>query len=83
VCARIGCATPRVTVDDVRWYIDNPGVFVWVENQTIVGFSAADPRTGTSSAYSWSRTTRGAGKVGLSSSVRAMSSSKLVVRACG
>jgi len=36
----------RVTVEDVRWYIDNPGVFVWVEGQRIVGFSAADPRNG-------------------------------------
>ena len=36
----------RVTVDDVRWYIDNPGIFVWIENQRIVGFSAADPRNG-------------------------------------
>jgi hypothetical protein len=36
----------RVTVDDVCWYVDNPGVFVWEENSKIVGFSAADPRSG-------------------------------------
>ena len=36
----------RVTVDDVRWYVDNPGIFLWVEDQRIVGFSAADPRDG-------------------------------------
>jgi GNAT superfamily N-acetyltransferase len=36
----------RVTVEDVRWYVDNPGIFVWVEDQRIVGFSAADPRNG-------------------------------------
>lgn len=36
----------RVTVEDVRWFVDNPGVFVWVEETTIVGFSTADPRNG-------------------------------------
>jgi GNAT superfamily N-acetyltransferase len=36
----------RVTVGDVAWYIDNPGIFVWVDDQRIVGFSAADPRNG-------------------------------------
>lgn len=36
----------RVTVDDVRWCIDNPGIFVWVEDKKVVGFSAADPRSG-------------------------------------
>jgi GNAT superfamily N-acetyltransferase len=35
-----------VTVEDVCWYVDNPGLFVWVENSKIVGFSAADPRNG-------------------------------------
>ena len=35
-----------VTVEDVCWYVDNPGLFVWVENSKIVGFSAADPRSG-------------------------------------
>jgi GNAT superfamily N-acetyltransferase len=30
----------RVTVDDVCWYVDNPGVFVWEEDSKIVGFSA-------------------------------------------
>ena len=36
----------RVTVEDVRWFVDNPGIFVWVEDGKIVGFSAADPRSG-------------------------------------
>jgi GNAT superfamily N-acetyltransferase len=35
-----------VTVEDVGWYVDNAGVFVWVEEERIVGFSAADPRNG-------------------------------------
>ncbi len=34
----------RVTIDDVRWFIANPGIFVWEEDGRIVGFSAADPR---------------------------------------
>jgi GNAT superfamily N-acetyltransferase len=36
----------RVKVEDVCWYVDNPGLFVWVEDRRIVGFSAADPRNG-------------------------------------
>jgi GNAT superfamily N-acetyltransferase len=36
----------RVTVEDVCWFIDNPGIFVWEESGRIVGFSAADPRNG-------------------------------------
>jgi GNAT superfamily N-acetyltransferase len=36
----------RVKVEDVRWYVDNPGLFVWEEGGRIVGFSAADPRDG-------------------------------------
>ena len=36
----------RVTVEDVRWFIANPGIFVWEEDGCIVGFSAADPRDG-------------------------------------
>ena len=36
----------RVTVEDICWFIDNPGIFVWVEDGEIVGFSAADPRDG-------------------------------------
>ena len=35
-----------VTVEHVRWYVENPGLFVWVENSKIVAFSAADPRNG-------------------------------------
>jgi GNAT superfamily N-acetyltransferase len=36
----------RVTVEDLRWFIANPGIFVWDEDGRIVGFSAADPRNG-------------------------------------
>jgi GNAT superfamily N-acetyltransferase len=36
----------RVTVDEVRSYVDNYEIFVWVEGQKIVGFSAADARNG-------------------------------------
>jgi GNAT superfamily N-acetyltransferase len=35
----------RVTAADVSWFVDNPGIFVWVEDR-IVGFSAADPCNG-------------------------------------
>jgi len=30
----------RVTVKDVCWFVDNPGVFLWIEGGKIVGFSA-------------------------------------------
>lgn len=33
-----------VTLDDVCWFIDNPGIFVWDETGSVVGFSAADMR---------------------------------------
>jgi GNAT superfamily N-acetyltransferase len=36
----------RVKVEDVLWYIRNPGLFVWEEDGRIVGFSGADPRNG-------------------------------------
>ena len=36
----------RVTIEDYRWFIANPGIFVWEEEGRIVGFSAADPRDG-------------------------------------
>jgi len=36
----------RVKVEDVRWFVDSPGIFVWLEDHGIVGFSAADPRNG-------------------------------------
>jgi GNAT superfamily N-acetyltransferase len=36
----------RVTIEDICWFIDNPGIFVWVEDDKIAGFSAADPRDG-------------------------------------
>jgi GNAT superfamily N-acetyltransferase len=36
----------RVTLADYAWFVDNPGIFVWVEDSWIVAFSAADPRNG-------------------------------------
>jgi GNAT superfamily N-acetyltransferase len=36
----------RVTVDHVRAHVDDAGVFVWVEDRKVVGFSVAEPRTG-------------------------------------
>jgi GNAT superfamily N-acetyltransferase len=30
----------------VRAYVDDAGIFVWVEDARVVGFSAADPRNG-------------------------------------
>jgi ribosomal protein S18 acetylase RimI-like enzyme len=36
----------RVTIEDVCWFVDNPGIFVWEADGKIVGFSAADPRNG-------------------------------------
>jgi GNAT superfamily N-acetyltransferase len=36
----------HVTVEDVRWFVDHPGIFVWEEDNKIVGFSGADPRNG-------------------------------------
>jgi GNAT superfamily N-acetyltransferase len=36
----------RVTTEDIVWFIDHPGIFVWEEDGKIVGFSAGDPRDG-------------------------------------
>ncbi len=36
----------RVTLDDIRWFIDRALIFVWEENGRVVGFSAADTRDG-------------------------------------
>ena len=36
----------RVTVEDVFWFVDNPGIFLWEEDSSVVGFSASDPRNG-------------------------------------
>ncbi|UYN94464.1 MAG: GNAT family N-acetyltransferase [Enhydrobacter sp.] len=36
----------QVTVEDYRWFEQSPGVWVWEENGTILGFSAADTRDG-------------------------------------
>src|SRR4029079_6310932 len=35
-----------VTTEDVFWFVDNPGVFLWEEDGSVVGFSAGDPRNG-------------------------------------
>ncbi|BBK33209.1 L-amino acid N-acyltransferase YncA [Stella humosa] len=37
----------RVTAADCAWFIDHSDVWVWVEDGTIRGFSAADPRDAT------------------------------------
>jgi GNAT superfamily N-acetyltransferase len=36
----------RVTMEEVHWFVDNPGIFLWEEDGSIVGFSAGDPRNG-------------------------------------
>jgi GNAT superfamily N-acetyltransferase len=36
----------RVTREDIRWFIANPGLWVWYEDGAVRGFSAADPRNG-------------------------------------
>jgi GNAT superfamily N-acetyltransferase len=36
----------RVTTVDVFWFVDNPGIFLWEEEGSVVGFSAGDPRNG-------------------------------------
>ena len=36
----------RVTIEHLRWFIANPGIFVWDEDGRIAGFSIADPRDG-------------------------------------
>ncbi len=37
---------PQVTVDDVRSFIADTGMFVWEDAGQVVGCSAADPRDG-------------------------------------
>lgn len=36
----------RVTLADIRWFIDNPAIWVWEESGQVCGFSAGDPRDG-------------------------------------
>ncbi len=36
----------RITIEDYRWFEQNPGIWVWEENGAILGFSAADTRDG-------------------------------------
>jgi GNAT superfamily N-acetyltransferase len=35
-----------VTQEDVVWFIENPGIWVWDEGGHVIGFSAGDPRDG-------------------------------------
>jgi GNAT superfamily N-acetyltransferase len=37
----------RVTEEDVTWFLENPGIWLWVEDGQTLGFSAADTRDGT------------------------------------
>ncbi|TDW16817.1 ribosomal protein S18 acetylase RimI-like enzyme [Rhizobium azibense] len=36
----------KITLDDLRWFIANPGIFVWEQDGEVLGFSAGDPRNG-------------------------------------
>lgn len=36
----------KVTLEDLHWFIANPGILVWEENGHACGFSAADTRNG-------------------------------------
>ncbi len=36
----------KVTLDDLRWFIANPGIFVWEQDGEVQGFSAGDPCNG-------------------------------------
>lgn len=36
-----------VSPEDVAWFMENPGIWVWEEAGSVLGFSAADPRDGT------------------------------------
>ena len=35
-----------VTEDDVTWFLDTPGIWLWEENGGVTGFSAGDTRDG-------------------------------------
>jgi hypothetical protein len=50
----------RVTVEDVYWFIDNPGIFVWEEDGGIVGFLPPTNAMAVFLRYLWMRLTRGA-----------------------
>jgi len=64
----------RVTIEDICWFIDNPGIFVWIEDNRIVGFSAADPRDGSIFALLWTKPTRDVALPALCSNAPATSS---------
>jgi len=51
----------RVTLEELRWFIANPGIFVWENNGTVAGFSAADPRDGSIFALFMDRAYEGRG----------------------
>jgi GNAT superfamily N-acetyltransferase len=36
-----------VTPADVKWFIENPGIWLWHEGEHVKGFSASDTRDGT------------------------------------
>jgi len=37
----------RVTHDMITWFLENPGIWLWEEDDKVLGFSAADTRDGT------------------------------------
>jgi GNAT superfamily N-acetyltransferase len=43
---KLGEASRPIVDNDYPWFRDNPGVWLWEENGTILGFSAADTRNG-------------------------------------
>ncbi|TCU32394.1 GNAT family N-acetyltransferase [Rhizobium azibense] len=36
----------KITLDELRWFIANPGIFVWEQQGDVQGFCAGDPRNG-------------------------------------
>jgi GNAT superfamily N-acetyltransferase len=43
---KLGEASRSIVDSDYPWFRDNPGVWLWEEDGTILGFSAADTRNG-------------------------------------
>jgi len=71
-----------VTVADVCWFVENPGLFVWVEDSKIVGFSAADA-TVVSLRCLWTKPMKGAGSGRPFSNAPLRCSTTQAVGACG
>jgi GNAT superfamily N-acetyltransferase len=46
VTENVLCDPGRVTVEDYKWFEQNPGIWVWEEDGELLGFSAADTRDG-------------------------------------